>query len=189
MNRTAPPASDITEMGAVALSAAIASRTVSCAEGMTAYLDRIEGLNPQVDAIVALRERAELMREVEVRGEEAARGAIRSPLHGFPLAVKEPDPVRGLPFTQGSPVFRDRIADTDSIMVERMRASGAITGKTDTPGFGLGSQTYDPVCGATRNTYDPSRTSGGSSGGASYDAATRRVELCRRGMLDGRTDR
>lgn len=185
MNRTAPPASDITEMGAVALSAAIASRTVSRAEGMTAYLARIGRLNPQVDAIVALRERAELMREAEVRSEEIARG----PLHGFPLDVKEPDPVRGLPFTQGSPIFRDRIVDTDSIMVERMRASGEITGKTDTPGFGLGSQTYNPVCSAARNTYDPSRTSGGSSGGAAYDAAARRVELCRPGMLDGRTDR
>ena len=173
-DRSASPASEIVEMGALALSAAIAARSVSCAEVMAATLDQIERLNPQVNAIVALRERSELMREAEARDDEIARGTIRGPLHGFPQAVKDLDPVQGLPFTQGSPIFRDRIAEADSVMVERMRASGAVfIGKTNTPEFGLGSQTYNPVYGATRNAYDPTKTSGGSSGGAAVAVALR----------------
>ena len=96
-----------------------------------------------------------------------ARGEPVGPLHGFPLAVKDLDPVRGLRFTQGSPIFRDFVAPADSIMVERLRKAGAIfIGKTNTPEFGLGSHTYNPVYGATRNAYDQTKSAGGSIGGA-----------------------
>ena len=88
--------------------------------------------------------------------------------------MKDLDPVRGLPFTQGSPIFRDRVAATDSIMVARLRAAGAIfIGKTNTPEFGLGSHSFNPVYGATGNAYDPGRSAGGSSGGAAVSVALR----------------
>ncbi|HTI02022.1 MAG TPA: amidase, partial [Acidisoma sp.] len=99
-------------------------------------------------------------------------------LHGLPMAVKDLEDVRGLPNTQGSPLFRETIAETDSIMVARMRAAGAIfIGKTNVPEFGFGSHTYNPVFGTTLNAYDQSRTAGGSSGGAAVALATRMVPL------------
>ncbi|MCJ2033074.1 amidase [Methylobacterium sp. J-068] len=165
---------DILDLSAVDLSAAIHARRVSCVEVMTAYLDQIERLNPVVNAIVALRERTDLLSAAEERDAQAARGEFLGPLHGVPLAVKDIDAVKGLPFTQGSPIFRDRIAAADSIMVKRLRRSGAIlVGKTNMPEFGLGSQTFNPVYGATRNAYDPTKTSGGSSGGAAVAVALR----------------
>lgn len=164
----------ITDLGAVALAAAIRTRQVSCAAVMGAYLDRIERLNPRVNAIVALQDRAGLIRQAEACDAQLARGEPTGPLHGFPLAVKDLDPVRGLPFTQGSPIFRDRVAETDSIMVARLRAAGAIfVGKTNIPEFGLGSHSFNPVYGATGNAYDSALSGGGSSGGAAVAVALR----------------
>ncbi|HEX4765769.1 MAG TPA: amidase [Lichenihabitans sp.] len=167
-------ATDIVSLGAVDLSRAIHARQVSCVEVMRAYLDRIARLNPKVNAIVALQDPTHLLREAEARDADLARGESRGPLHGFPQAVKDLDAVRGLPCTQGSPIFRDTVAETDSIMVERLRAGGVIfIGKTNTPEFGLGSQTYNSVYGTTRNAYDQGLTSGGSSGGAAVAVALR----------------
>lgn len=164
----------ITALGAVDLAAAIRGRAVSCAEVMRAYLDRIHRLNPAVNAIVALRDEAALMVEAEAADAVLARGDAVGPLHGFPLAVKDLDAVRGLPFTQGSPIFARRIAEADSIMVARLRAAGAIfTGKTNTPEFGLGSHSFNPVYGTTGNAYDPRLSAGGSSGGAAVAVALR----------------
>ncbi|NEU12914.1 amidase [Methylobacterium sp. BTF04] len=167
-------ATDIVALSAVALSAAIRSRTVSCVAVMDAYLDRIAAINPAVNAIVSLQDRVGLLRAARERDAEVARGTILGPLHGFPLAVKDGDAVAGLPFTQGSPIFRNRIAESDSLMVARLRASGALfIGKTNTPEFGLGSQTFNPVFGATRNAYDRTKTAGGSSGGAAVAVSLR----------------
>jgi amidase len=164
----------ITAMGAVDLAAAIRGRIVSCAEVMRAYLDRIHRINPQVNAIVGLRDDAALLQEADAADAVLARGEAVGPLHGFPLAVKDLDPVRGLRFTQGSPIFADRIADTDSIMVARLRAAGAIfIGKTNIPEFGLGSHSFNPVYGTTANAYDHDKTAGGSSGGAAVAVALR----------------
>ncbi|GJD36316.1 amidase [Methylobacterium aerolatum] len=167
-------ADGITALGAVHLSAAIRGRAVSCLEVMQAYLDRIGRLNPTYNAIVALRNEDDLLREAARADAMLARGEPVGPLHGFPLAVKDLDPVRGLPFTQGSPIFANRIAEADSIMVARLRAAGAIfTGKTNIPEFGLGSQSFNPVYGVTACAYDPARTGGGSSGGAAVAVALR----------------
>ena len=169
-----PEPDAVTHLGAVALSAAIHRREVSCTAVMGAYLDRIETVNPGVNAIVALQPRAGLLAEADRRDAALARGESQGPLHGFPLAVKDLDPCRGLPHTQGSPIFRDRIAQTDSIMVERLRAAGAIfIGRTNTPEFSLGSHSFNPVYGATGNAYDPARSAGGSSGGAAVAVALR----------------
>src|SRR5262249_56190095 len=101
------------------------------------------------------------------RDGQLASGEPPGPLHGFPFAVKDLVPVRDIRMTMGSPILRDFVPPADSVMVERLRKAGAIfIGKTNTPEFGLGSHTYNPVYGATCNAYDPSRSAGGSSGGA-----------------------
>jgi amidase len=168
----------IVDLDAVALSRAIHGRIVSCVEVMGAYLARIERLNPLVNAIVALRERADLMNAAAVLDDELAAGRSRGWMHGFPQAIKDLAAVKGFATTQGSPLFKDAIAEADAPFVARMRAAGAIfVGKTNTPEFGFGSQTFNPVYGATRNAYDQSRTAGGSSGGAAVALALRMLPV------------
>ena len=158
----------------LALARHIATRQLSCVEVMTAYLDHIERLNPRVNAIVALQDRADLLLQARERDVQLARDELMGSLHGFPFAVKDLVPVKGIRMTMGSPILRDFVAPADSVMVERLRKAGAIfIGKTNTPEFGLGSHTYNSVYGATRNAYDPSRSAGGSSGGAAAAATCR----------------
>ncbi|MFH3480461.1 amidase [Xanthobacter variabilis] len=160
------------ELGAAPLSRLVHGRQASSREIVAAFLDRIEALNPTYNAVVSLRPREELLREAEAADAQTAAGAPLGPLHGLPLAVKDLSPTRGLRTTFGSPIYADFVPQTDSLLVERLRAAGAlIIGKTNTPEFGLGSQTYNPVFGATRNAFDPTRTSGGSSGGAAVALA------------------
>jgi amidase len=180
----APPAapaahpSDIVMMDAVDLAAAIRARRVSCVEVMRAYLDHIERLNPQVNAIVALQDGAALLAQARERDDALARGEAVGPLHGFPFAVKDLSPVKGMPMTMGSRILADFIPPADSIMVERLRGAGAILiGKTNVPEFGLGSHTYNAVYGPTRNAYDQTRSAGGSSGGAAVALALRMLPV------------
>jgi amidase len=171
-------ASDIVMMEAVALGSAIHSRQVSCVEVMTAYLDHIERLNPKVNAIVALLDRAGLLAQARERDAQLARGESMGPFHGFPYAVKDLQPVKGIRSTSGSPIFKDFFPAADSLMVERLRKAGVvIIGKTNTPEFGLGSHTYNPVYGITRNACDQSRSAGGSSGGAAVSLALRMLPV------------
>lgn len=173
---TAP--ADIVSMDALDLSRAIHAGTVSCVEVMAAFLDRIERVNPVVNAIVALRERADLLKEAAELDAELGGGRSRGWMHGFPQAIKDLAAAKGFATTQGSPLFKGEIAPDDAIFVERMRAAGAIIiGKTNTPEFGLGSQTFNPVFGATRNAYDQTRTAGGSSGGAAVALALRMLPV------------
>ncbi len=166
--------SDIVLMDSLALGAAIRTKKVSCVEVMTAFLDHIDMLNPKINAIVSLRGRGELLAEARERDAQVARGEILGPLHGLPQAIKDLVAAKGLPTTMGSPLFRDNIAAADALFVERMRKAGAIIiGKTNVPEFGLGSHTFNPVFGPSRNAYDPTRTVGGSSGGAGVALALR----------------
>ncbi len=174
----AAKASDIVMMDASALSAAIASRKISCVEVMNATLDHIAALNPKVNAIVALQERDGLIAQARERDAQVARGEIMGPLHGFPQAPKDLQPVKGIRSTSGSPILKDFIPPADSLVVDRMRKSGAVfIGKTNTPEFGLGSHTFNPVYGATRNAFDQSRSAGGSSGGAAVSLALRMLPV------------
>src|SRR3977135_1450741 len=169
-------------MNAVALRDAIHARAVSCVEVMTAYLDHIERLNPLVNATVALRDRGALLEDTKEKDAALARGEPAGPLHGFPFAVKDLAPVKGMITTMGSPILKDFVAPADSVMVERLRKAGAIIiGKTNTPEFGLGSHTYNPVYGATRNAYDQTRSAGGSSGGAAVAITLRTLTAARAG--------
>jgi amidase len=145
---------------------------------MAAHLDRIEAVNPRVNAIVSMPPREALMAQAAAADERQARGEALPLLHGLPHAVKDLQPVKGLRFTQGSPIYKDRIAAADSLMVERLRKAGVIfVGKTNTPEFGLGSHTFNPVFGATRNPYDLAKSAGGSSGGAGVALTTRMLPL------------
>ncbi len=172
------PDTAIVSLDATALSSAIHARTVSCAAVMEAYLDQIERFNPLVNAIVSMRPRADLLAEAAVRDAELAAGRSRGWMHGFPQAIKDLADCAGFPTTKGSPAFKDIVAPSDAIFVARMRAAGSIfVGKTNTPEFGLGSHTFNPVFGATRNPYDPSRTAGGSSGGAATALSLRMLPV------------
>lgn len=172
------PRSEIVMMDAVALSRAIGSRQISCREVMTAYLDHIDAINPAVNAIVSLLPRGDLLAAAEHRDAELARGEYLGPMHGFPHAIKDLEATAGIRTTMGSPILRDFIPRTDSILVERIKRAGAIIiGKTNVPEFGLGSHSYNSVFGTTLNAYDQSKTAGGSSGGAAVGLATRMLPV------------
>ena len=176
--RAEPAISDIVMMDALPLGRAIRARQLSCVEVMNAYLDHIERFNPKVNAIISMRERKALVAEATLRDEQLKRGEDMGPLHGMPQAIKDLAATKGIPTTQGSPIYKDVIPDADALFVERMRNAGAILiGKTNTPEFGLGSQTFNPVFGLTRNSYDQTKTSGGSSGGAAVALALRMLPV------------
>jgi amidase len=165
--------SDLTALTANTLSKAIREKHISCLEVMEAYLQRIHRYNPIYNAIVSLVGDDDLLSQAATADQELARGQYRGWMHGMPHAVKDLTPVAGLPYTSGSPMFAERIAETDSAMVARIREAGVIfIGKTNTPEFGLGSQSYNPVFGATGSAYNPTLTSGGSSGGAASGLGT-----------------
>ena len=169
---------DLVMMDATTLASAIHSRRASCVEVMTAYLDHIDRVDPAVNAIVVREERGDLLAQARERDRQLARGESMGPLHGFPHAVKDLQPVKGIRTTMGSPILKDFVPSADGLMVARLRKAGAVfIGKTNTPEFGLGSHTYNQVFGATRNAYDQSRSAGGSSGGAAVALATRMVPL------------
>ncbi|MFC5500182.1 amidase [Caenimonas terrae] len=169
---------DILDLNATALSRRIAQRDISCVQLMQASLARIEALNPQFNAIVSLRDAPTLLAEAKQRDDALAQGQRAGWMHGFPVAVKDLSDAQGLPTTMGSPAIGQRPAAADALFVQRMKAAGAIViGKTNTPEFGLGSHTYNPVFGTTLNAYDPSRTAGGSSGGAAVALALRMLPV------------
>ncbi len=169
---------DVVMLDALQLSHAIHQKQVSCREVMRAYLDHIERMNPLVNAIVSLRPREILIAEAQGCDDKLAQGHTAGWMHGFPHAVKDFAATAGLRTTFGSPLFADHIPSTDAIFVERLRAAGAIIiGKTNTSEWGLGSQTYNPVFGTTRNAYEPSHTAGGSSGGGAAALALRMVPV------------
>ncbi|PBB17291.1 amidase [Mesorhizobium sp. WSM4313] len=167
-----PPAGDICRLSAVELAEGIRRRRFSVREVVGAFLDRIEAVNPQVNAIVSLRERADVLAEAGRADAHLARGGEAGSLYGLPIAIKDLAQTKGLRTTFGSPIFADFIPDTDDFFVERVREAGAIIiGKTNVPEFGLGSNTYNPVFGPTLNAFDPALTAGGSSGGAAVALA------------------
>ncbi len=153
---------------------AIHSKTVSVREVVTAFLDQIEKFNPDHNAIVSLRPRVEILAEADQCDRAPAAGA----LFGLPIAIKDLAQTKGLRTTFGSPIYKDFVPDEDDLHVARIRAAGAIIiGKTNVPEWGFGSQTYNPVFGATRNAYDRNLTAGGSSGGAAVALALNMVPI------------
>lgn len=163
---------ELWQLTATELAARIQGREVSALEVMEAHLARIEAVNPSVNAIVTLDADAALRAAAEA-DRRLASGAADGLLHGMPIAVKDLEDTAGMRTTYGSPIYRDHVPTEDTLMVSRLRRAGAIViGKTNTPEFGAGSQTFNRVFGATRNPYDLSRTPGGSSGGAAAAVAS-----------------
>jgi amidase len=149
------------------LAALIRSRKISARDVMAAHLEQISRLNPKINAIVAKLDDAQCLALADAADQRAARGDSLGPLHGLPIAFKDLQPAVGFPYTQGSPIFKNRMPDADSVLVERLRTAGAIPiGKTNVPEFGMGSHTYNKVYGTTFNPYDLTKSAGGSSGGA-----------------------
>jgi amidase len=170
---SSPPhrADDLCFTSATELVALIRSKQLSARELLEAHLKQIERVNPKVNAIVTLV--ADRARASAAMADEAtAHGMAPGPLHGLPIAHKDLVDTAGIRTVRGSPFYRDHVPTQDAQIVRRIHAAGAITlGKTNTPEFGAGSQTFNPVFGATHNPYDVSKTCGGSSGGAAVSLA------------------
>ena len=146
----------------------IAGRKLSAAELVRAFIARIERVNPRLNAIVTFLPEQALAAAKALERSRARKG----PLAGLPIAYKDLVPTKGVRTTFGSLVYRDHVPAQSHVLVDRLSAAGAILiGKTNTPEFGAGSQTFNKVFGATRNPYDLSKTCGGSSGGAAAAVA------------------
>lgn len=173
----AEPTNDLTAKSAVELASMIRKRTVSVSEVLEAHLQQIDRVNSKVNAIVTLV--PEMARESARKADEAiAKRATLGPLHGLPIAHKDLQETKGIRTTFGTPMFKDNVPKIDSLTVERLKRAGAITiGKTNTPEWGAGSQTFNKVFGATRNPYGLTKTCGGSSGGAAVSLATNMMPI------------
>lgn len=170
--------SELVRLNAVELRDRIAKGEISPVEVLEAFIARIEALNPAINAVTATcfaRAREEA---------KAAEAAVRAgdelgPLHGLPFAVKDLENTKDVLTTYGSPLFKDFVPTEDAVAVGRLRKAGAImVGKTNTPEFGAGANTRNPVWGATGNPFDPERTAGGSSGGSAAALAVDMLPIC-----------
>ena len=162
---------------ATELARRIRRKELSAKEVIEAHLRQIEKVNPSVNAIVTLVPELALKRAHEA-DEALARGKDVGPLHGLPVAHKDLFLTKGIRTTSGSTIFREFVPTEDALIVERLKKAGAIAmGKTNTPEFGAGSQTYNEVFGATLNPYDLTKTCGGSSGGAAVALACGMVPI------------
>ncbi len=163
--------SELSFLPALELARLIRTKAASAAEIMQAHLSQIERVNPKVNAIVTLVA-DQALAQARLADDALARGANIGALHGLPVAHKDLFETRGIRTTFGSRIYKDNVPDRDSIIVERAKAAGAITiGKTNTPEFGAGSQTFNEVFGTTANPCDATKTCGGSSGGAAVALA------------------
>jgi amidase len=155
------------------LAALIRARKLSARECMSAHLAQIARVNPKVNAIVAKLDDEQCLALADAADRRASRKEPLGPLHGLPIAFKDLQPAVGFPYTRGSTIYRGFMPTEDSVLVERLRAAGAIPiGKTNVPEFGMGSHTYNKVYGTTFNPYDLTKSAGGSSGGAAASLAS-----------------
>jgi amidase len=181
--------SELCFLPASELARLIRARELSCVEVMQAHIAQIERVNPQVNAVVTfLPEQAlDSARRADAAFERrTVPPAESAPLYGLPVAHKDMVLTKGIRTTFGSPIYRDFVPDADALIVERLNAAGALTlGKTNTPEFGAGSQTFNRVFGATLNPYDVTKTCGGSSGGAAVALACGMVPIADGGDLGG----
>lgn len=180
-----PVQNDICFSTAVDLVHKIRSKELSVREVMEAHLAQIERVNPRVNAIVTLvAEQA--LEKADLADKALASGDSSGPLFGLPVAHKDLADTAGIRTTYGSPIYKDHVPTRDVLIVERLKKAGAITvGKTNTPEFGAGSQTFNQVFGATANPYDVTKTCGGSSGGAAVALASGMVPIADGSDLGG----
>jgi amidase len=177
---------DLCFKDAVDLARMIREREVSATDVMTASLSQIERIDPKVNAICTFIGAEAALKAANEADEKLAKGEPVGPLHGLPHAVKDLALTTGLRTTFGSPIYKDFIPAEDALFVERLKQAGVIIiGKTNTPEFGAGSQTFNEIFGATRNPYDLTKSCGGSSGGAAVALACGMVPLADGSDLGG----
>jgi amidase len=169
----AAPGDDLCFASAAELARLVRTREVSAREVMAAHLERIEQVNPTLNAIVAKLDDYECLALADAADRRAASGEPLPPLHGLPTAFKDLQSAVGFPYTRGSRIYKDAMPTEDSVLVDRLRRAGVLAiGKTNVPEFGKGSHTYNKVYGTTLNPYDVTKSAGGSSGGAGTALAT-----------------
>jgi amidase len=168
------PVNDLVFKSARKLASLLRARKISAVEVMKAHIAQVERLNPTVNAIVTFLPDAALKeaKKVDAKRSRAKSNDGLGALAGLPIAYKDMLVTKGIRTTYGSPIYTNFIPTQDHVLVERLKAAGAITlGKTNTPEFAAGSQTFNKVFGATLNPWDVSKTCGGSSGGAAVAVA------------------
>ncbi len=162
------------------------SRKASPLEVMQAVLARIDAVNPRVNAYVTVAREQALAAAKKATAALARKGASLGPLHGVPVSIKDLTPTKGIRTTWGSKIFEHHVPDEDALYVARLKEAGAIVvGKTNTPEFGAGGNTFNAVFGATRNPWNTALTCGGSSGGAAVALATGMGPLAQGSDLGG----
>ena len=173
----APQANELCFMTATELAARIRRKDLSARELLEAHLAQIERVNRPLNAIVTLAS-DKAMQDAARADEATARGGELGPLHGLPIAHKDLVDTAGIRTTRGSPFYRDNVPTRDAPIITRLKSAGAVTiGKTNTPEFGAGSHTFNRVFGATTNPYDPTKSCGGSSGGAAVALAAGMIPI------------
>lgn len=173
-----------TVLGAVEIARRVATRALSPVAVVEAALARVEALNPRLNAVVTLNPRA--LDDARALEQRLARGEPAGPLSGVPVGIKDVTEVAGLRTTYGSPLYRDFVAAEDAVVVQRLRAAGAIVlGKTNTPEFAAGGNTWNDVFGRTRNPWNTDRSAGGSTGGGAAALASGMIALAEGTDLGG----
>ncbi|CAN5855159.1 amidase [soil metagenome] len=174
----------LADLTASELARRVRTRELSPVEVLDACMERVEQLNPLLNAVVTLNERArEEAQELERR---IGRGEDVGPLAGLPVGIKDVTEVAGLRTTYGSPLFADHVPSEDALVVRRFRQAGAvILGKTNTPEFAAGGNTFNAVFGRTRNPWHPEHSAGGSTGGGAVGLATGMIALAQGTDLGG----
>src|SRR5471030_1809315 len=168
---------DLLALSSVEMRRRIGTKEISPVELLEASLQQIERINPAVNAVTAMcvpRAR----KEAKAAETEVRRGEDLPLLHGLPTGIKDLEETKDLLTTYGSPLYRDFVPAYDNVMVGRVRAAGAIVGKTNVPEFGAGSNSRNPVWGASGNPFNPMLNPGGSSGGSAVALATDMLPVC-----------
>ena len=174
---SSPDPSDLVFKTAREQARLVAQGEVASAELVRAHLEQIERVNPAVNAMVTMVADS-AMEQARAADKARSSGEELGPLHGLPVAIKDLQDTAGILTTQGSPIYKDNVPTRDALIVERVKNAGAIVvGKSNTPEFGAGSQTFNPIFGATLNPYNTSKTCGGSSGGAGVALACGMVPI------------
>ena len=181
-----PDAQEITSLPATTLASLIRSRMLSSVEVTSAFLERIDSVDPKINAFCTVVHDLALD-QARQADKELSSGAGLGSLHGLPIAFKDLTPTKGIRTTRGSRLFENAVPGEDAILVRRLKKAGAVLlGKTNTPEFGHKGETSNLVFGATRNPWNLDRTPGGSSGGSAAAVAARLVPFAegkrRRGL-------
>jgi amidase len=177
---------DICFLPAAVLARLYRAKKISPLEVMQAVLARIDAVNPTVNAYVTVARESALAGARRATRLLGRRSSTLPPLHGVPVSIKDLYATKGIRSTWGSVIYKDHIPDVDDLVVQRLKAAGAIVvGKTNTPEFGAGGNTFNAVFGATRNPWNSALTCGGSSGGAAVAVATGMGPLAQGSDLGG----